>query len=169
MFNIKIGIQCQDFKWTGRIILKIWTDLIFSTECWVSTVFNFVCSFSFCIFASRMKFSWDWRLAFNPFCSSCRACKKEKKSDIITTFLQFSLFPAESAKYSPKKSQITLQHFYFLRKATREADFKFYDKDSINTAISSWAISLSSRRKLRFLEHSSRSTSLKTLIRVSLT
>lgn len=163
MFNIKIGIQCQTFKWTGRIILKIWTDLMLSMERWVSTVFNFVCSFSFCIFASRMKFSRDWRLAFNPFCSSCRACRKKKVRYyyIITTFPQLS-FSCRACKIpTPKKSQVTLQHFYFMRKATKEANCKFYDKDSINIAISSWAISLSSRRKLRILEHSSRLTSLK--------
>jgi hypothetical protein len=43
-----------------------------------------------------------------------------KKSDNITTCLQFSFLPAEAAKYSgKKKSQIVLQFSYFMRKRSQ--------------------------------------------------
>lgn len=146
IFDIKISIQCQTVKQASRLTFTVQTDL--STDCWVPTAFNVVCSFS-CIFASRMKVSWDWRLAFNSFCSSCRACKTLKKKDRYYYNFPLALsFSCRDCKILQKKSQIIFQCFYFMRKATRKADCKFYDKDSMNTAIRSWATSLSPRRKL---------------------
>ena len=80
-----------------------------STVCWVSTAFNFACSFSFCILASWIKCSWVWRAAFNPLFSSCRTCKNTQK-----------------------KSQMLLQFFYFMRKGSQESNCKLYNRYSIN-------------------------------------